>query len=216
MEKYQAMDLQLAQVADTCTESIPVLSSVGLEKARLASALGEEIADLLSFALNEWKELMEELDSPIAITERHEMLIGYYHLMQSGDISDPIMQRARIISQFYFDLVYFRDAVFMMIRKRISNVQDHKTRFKNLIEWLQLFGDSEYWERLRALRNGFAHGRWSFMPDYSGIICYPEMKPPYTPHLWIQNDLRIAHSLLYCLQCVFFEEAKQAITSQNT
>jgi len=216
MNKYHALDSQLAKITDSCSEQIPVLSSTELDKTKLASALGEEIAELLSFALTEWNELAEELNSPVAINDRHEMLIGYHLLMQKGDIEDSIWTRAKIITQFYFDLMYFRDAMFMIIRKRLSGIGGYKDKFPNLQEWLRLFGDCDYWEKLRALRNGFAHGRWCFLTDYSGIICYPEMKPPYTPHLWRQDDLHIAHSLLYCLQCVFFEEAKLAISSQNT
>lgn len=214
MDNYSRLDEQLRQMTTIPgVEHLPVFCSSSLDKGKLASLLADEVRALLS-RFGEWRELIEELNKPISVIDRHEVLIGYHLLMERGDLTDPVLQRARIISQLYFDLLYFRDTIFIILRKRLNELGDVSRDYPNMKEWLELFGDGDFARRLRSLRNGFAHGRWSYLSDYSGIICYPEQNPPYTPHLWTQKELGYAHALLYSFQCVLFQEAKAAIVAE--
>ena len=131
--------------------------------------------------------------------------------MQRGDLDDPILQRAKIITQLYFDLIYFRDRVLVLLRTKI---REEPRKFRDvpyLRAWLELVGENEFAGRLKGLRNAFAHGKWSFLPDFSGIVCYPELKTPYTRYQWTQEELATAHVLLYAFQVVFFQVASEEI-----
>jgi len=125
-------------------------------------------------------------------------------LMQRGDIKDPVMQRARIITQFYFDFVYFRDQVLILFRRMLSDRSQELSGTDYLREWCELVGDGDFAKRLRSLRNGFSHGKWGFLPTYDGIYCYAEPKPPYSRCEWTNLEVGVAHLLLYGFQVVLF------------
>ena len=127
--------------------------------------------------------------------------------MQMGDFCDPVLQRAKIVSQLYFDLVYFRDRVLILLHETLSKINGASDSFPYLHEWLRLLVDvrqCQYAIRLRRLRNGFAHGKWEYLSDYSGIACYPDREPPGDRYEFTQDEISIAHSLIYAFQIVFF------------
>jgi hypothetical protein len=152
---------------------------------------------------------MAELNNPIALADRYDCLLGYFALMQTGDFTEPVLQRSKVINQLYFDLIYFRDRILVLLKKIVDKKSSMFGNTPYLSEWLLLVGNSEFSKRLRALKNAFAHGKWAFLPDFTGIICYPELDYPYTEYRFSQEDLGIIHALIYSFQIVFFTVLKE-------
>lgn len=214
MSNWRHLDRQLKSVADAATGTmvdVPVFRSPQLNQSALASGLDSDLHRTLRVARLEWPTVVEELNSPVTLRERHDALIAYHHLMERGDFADPVLQRARIITQLYFDLVYFRDRVMVLLREKVGKRPPKFAGIPYLSEWLELVGGGDFAGRIKSLRNGFAHGKWSFLPDFSGIACYPGQQAPYTRCELTQLDLGVAHALLYAFQLVLLQTASEEL-----
>ena len=201
------LDQQLEQFSKHAPADSPVFNTCKLDQSRLASNLATDIKQVLIYALMEWPEIIQELNSPISVHQRYDALVGYFHLMQRGDPKDPIYLRSKIITQLYFDLIYFRERVIDLLRRKIAEQHNHFGKAPYLAEWVEITGDNVFSQRLKALRNGFAHGKWEFSQDYDGIICYPELIEPYNKYEFSQSELEIIHVLVYAFIVVLFHVA---------
>jgi hypothetical protein len=204
MNGWQNLDKQLKEHSDKAPYKMPVFGASNLNQAGLATGLANDLSNVLEYAHMEWPKIIEELNSPISLPDRYDALLGYSALMESGNLKNPVLHRAKVTSQLYFDLIYFRDRILMLLRQIILQEPGKFGQTKYLCEWLEIVGDNQFAKMIRALRNGFAHGKWAYLPNYSGIVFYPENSPPYTRHEINQDELQLMHVLLYAFQLVFF------------
>ena len=159
MTDWHKLDNQLKGLSDTRYVGVPVFGSLKLNQAELASGLSHDLQNVLRYAQMEWPSVIAELNTPVSLSERHDALLGYSALMEFGNIKEPVLQRARIITQLYFDLVYFRDRILDILRKIILTQPERFGKLDYLSEWLEIIGDNPFAIKLRAARNGFAHGK---------------------------------------------------------
>jgi hypothetical protein len=209
---WQNLNKQLKELSDIVPYKAPVFSSLDLNQADLAAGLARDLSNVLEYARLEWPSIVEELNSPVSLLDRYDALLGYYALTELGNLPDPVLQRARIVTQLYFDLIYFRDRILILLRQIILKEPKRFRQLKYLSEWLEIVGDNQFANKSRALRNGFAHGKWAYLPNYSGLVFYPENKPPYTRHELMQKELHLIHGLLYGFQLVFFVIAREKLS----
>ncbi|GMT42041.1 MAG: hypothetical protein IEMM0002_0452 [bacterium] len=213
MTDWNILDEQLKHFSKLAPDHTPVFSSNQLDQSKLASGLATDITQVLKCFNTEWPETIEELNDPVSINQRYDALVGYYHLMEIGDLKFPILSRSRTINQLYFDLVYFRDRVVYLLRDKISEQKDRFGDVHYLSEWLGIIGDNEFGKKLNALRNGFAHGKWEFFSNYKGIICYPGRQSPYKKYEFPKEELDRIHALIYAFIVVFFKIATKELAS---
>lgn len=211
MNEWQHLDRQLKELFEATHFEIPVFSSSNLNYTEMATGLANDLRRVLKYARLEWPDIVEELSLPISLSDRYNALLGYYSLKELGNISNPVLQRASVIVQLYFDLIYFRDQILVLLRKIILQSPERFGKLEYLSQWLEIVGDTPFANKLRALRNGFAHGKWAYFPDYSGLVFFPEKSPPYTRHELTQDELNLIHGLLYGFQLVFFQIAREEL-----
>ena len=216
MNGWQNLNKQLKELSDSTRYTIPVFSSINLEQSELASGLARDLEFILKYARFEWPSIIEELNSPIALSERYDALLGYHALAQLGNLKDPVLQRARIVTELYFDTIYFRDRILILLHQILSQQPERFGQLKYLSEWLETVGDNPFAKKLRVLRNGFSHGKWAYLPNYSGLVFFPEQNPPYTRYEFTQDELHLIHGLLYGFQLVFFQVAREELLGQPT
>jgi hypothetical protein len=208
VEKWSRLDEQLADFSPYASLDSPVFGCHELVQHQLASGLADDLTRILNYARAEWPSFREELEDPITLQQRRDALDGYFHLMQMGDSDNPILQRSRIIAQFYFDIIYFREQILWRLKAMIGT----PGKFGHVpyaASWLELAGEGDLAKKLKSLRNGFAHGKWAYLQDYSGIVCYPEQTRPYTQIVIRQEELGTVHALMYSFQVVFFTVAQE-------
>lgn len=204
MSQWSEIDGQLNDILFPRPRSLELFSHDDFDQSQLATQLASDLETFFERSEQKDDRLLDDLNSPVSLLNRRDALEGYFHLMQSGDIIDPVLQRARIVSQLYFDLIYFRDRVLILLYQYAQQLVDAEKEYPHLMEWLQLVGDNDFALKIRSLRNGFAHGKWHYLPDFSGIVCYPERNPPYSRHEFSQDDLGLIHALFYAFQVVLF------------
>jgi len=203
------LDKQLKALSDSTYFPAPVFRSSNLKQDELASGLGRDIQHLLRYARLECPSIVEELNTPVTLSQRVDALIGYHGLIELGNLESPLLHRAKVITQLYFDLIYFRDRIMLLMKQIISQNAEMFGELLYLSEWLEIIGDNPFAEKIKALRNGFAHGKWAYLPDFSGLVCFPEHNSPYTRYEVQQDELHLMHGLLYGIQIVFFQVASQ-------
>ena len=209
MNGWKQLNNQLEEISRKAPNDVPVFTCSELNQSKLATGLANDLSEVLGYSHMEWPSIVEELNSPVSLSDRHDALLGYYALTEMGNLSNPVLQRARIVTQLYFDLIYFRDRIMILLRQIISQQPKKFGQLNYLSEWLEIVGDNSFAKKLRALRNGFAHGKWAYLPNYLGLVFYPESTPPYTRYELTQDELNLVHSLLYGFQLVFFVTAKE-------
>ena len=215
MSEWQHLNRQLRELSDLASNKIPVFGALNLNQDGLASGLAHDLSKVLRYADLEWPSIIEELDVPVSLPERHDALLGYYALTQIGNFKDPVLQRSRVIMQLYFDLIYFRDRILIALRNVILKEPGKFGLLEYLSEWLELVGDNPLARKLKALRNGFAHGKWAYLPGYSGLVFYPEQQAPYSRYEVTQEELNLIHGLLYSFQLVFFTIVNEEILKRR-
>ncbi|MDD4877183.1 MAG: hypothetical protein PHQ86_08680, partial [Dehalococcoidales bacterium] len=125
-------------------------------------------------------------------------------MIELDNFKEPALQRARVITELYFDLIYFRERILNTLRQIILQQPGRFGKLEYLSEWLEIVGDNPFAKKLRAARNGFAHGRWAYLSGFSGLVFFPEQTPPYSRYEILQDELSLMHALLYCFQLIFF------------
>jgi hypothetical protein len=211
MNSWNNLDKQLKELSGTAPKEVPVFTSPDLNQAALATGLAHELSKVLEYVRLEWPNILEELNSPVTLQDRYDALLGYSALIELGNLQNPVLQRARIVTQLYFDLIFFRDRILILLQRIVSS---EPKRFGELIylpKWLEIVGDNQFAKKLKALRNGFAHGKWGYLQNYEGLVFYPENLPPYTRYEITQMELNLMHGLLYGFQLVFFTIAREKL-----
>ncbi len=106
--------------------------------------------------------------------------------------------------------------IFGILRQIVLQQPERFGKLEYLSEWLEIVGDNPFAIKLRAARNGFAHGKWAYLSGYSGLVFFPEQKPPYSRHEILQEELNLMHVLLYGFQLVFFTVASENLLRERT
>ncbi len=215
MSDWQKLDKQLKGLSDTMTVSVPVFGSLKLNQAELASGLACDLQDVLRYARLGWPNIIAELNSPVSLSERYNALLGYSALTELGNLKEPVLLRARVITQLYFDLIYFRERILTILSQNILQQPERFGSLEYLLEWLEIVGDNPFAIKVRAARNGFAHGRWAYLNDFSGLVFFPEPKSPHSMHVILQEELNLMHALLYGFQLVFFTVANETLLEER-
>jgi hypothetical protein len=212
MSEWPNFDHQLEGMASPVVSDIPVLRPSSLNPSILASGLARDLRYVFRRLHQELPTLINDLNTPVTLQQRYDALQGYVQLVEQGDSADPVIQRARLVTQLYFDLTYFRDQVLILVRRKLLEQGGLLESAPYLSEWLKIVGGSPFAEEIRALRNGFAHGKWAFLPGYLGIVCYPERTPPYSRYEFSEDRLALIHRLIYAFLIVFFKTASEEIS----
>jgi len=215
MNSWQYLNKQLKELSDTASYEVPVFGSTNLNQAELAEGLARDLQILLRHAWMERPSILKELNIPVSLPERYDAILGYYALEQTGNQRDPVLQRARVITELYFDLIYFRDRILSVLHQIILARPEKFGQLEYLSEWLEIVGNNPFAKKIKAMRHGFAHGKWAYLPNYSGLIFFPEPSAPYTRYEVTQEELRLAHGLLYGFQVVFFQIAREELAEET-
>lgn len=77
--------------------------------------------------------------------------------------TNPVIVRAQVMTELYVAFVWLRDS----LMKPTTAVLSKETAFAIVEKFLSS-------GRRRTLRNAIAHGRWCYLPDFSGLECWAE------------------------------------------
>lgn len=150
------LDRQLHTVRDA--QDAPDLADAAWE--RLATAVYREVVNLGDEATNQLRIAM------FIPPERYvEELLAFQTWMDiaRANAADPAIVRAQVMTELYVAFVWLRDSLMNPIAERLGD----DTTFGVLSRFLN-------GGRRRLLRNAVAHGRWCYLPDFSGLECWAE------------------------------------------
>lgn len=126
----------------------------------LATTIREEIAGLEESVANRLR-----LSVLIPPDRYIEELMAFQAWMDiaHAHADNPVIVRAQVMSELYVAFVWIRDS---LMRPAAAALSD-QTAFATVETFLRS-------GRRRALRNAIAHGRWCYLPDFSGLECWDE------------------------------------------
>ncbi len=140
-----------------------------IEAIRVCSTIATEISSLPSKII---KNFIHESVIPLSV--RHEELKAFQGWMEiSNNLKNPFVTRAQLITQNYVCFIYLKDSCFEFLARKMPKSTMTSKCCKFLVSG-----------NVRKFRNGFAHGNWSYLPDFSGI------------EVWSLQDARIPNSSL--------------------
>lgn len=121
----------------------------------LASTIYDEVSDLDESVASRLRNSM-----PIPLEHYVEEMTAFQSWMDisRSNAGNPAIVRAQVMTELYVAFVWLRDSVM----KPIAAVLDDQTAFATVEKFLRS-------GRRRAFRNAIAHGRWYYLPDYSGL-----------------------------------------------
>lgn len=93
---------------------------------------------------------------------------------------DPVVVRARVMTQLYVSFVWLRDALMTPVASAVSA--------SGPVAAIESFLKSG---RRRLLRNAIAHGRWCYLPEFDGLEIWaePSRGKPHQRHLITASEL---------------------------
>jgi hypothetical protein len=142
-----------------------IMSHLGfseVEAARVCSAIAAEIYKLPSDVIEDFIQA-----SVMPLKVRHEELKAFQAWTEiANSLNNPFIRRAQVITQNYICFVYLKDSCFEIFAKRAPR----NTIIARCCAFLTS-GD------VRKFRNGFAHGNWSYLPEFSGLEARARQKP---------------------------------------
>ncbi len=100
---------------------------------------------------------------------------------------NPFVVRARVMTELYVSFVWLRDSVL----RPVCTVLAVETSVRRVYDYLESGSR-------RNLRNAVAHGRWTYLQDYSGIEYWDGnvvRGKPLAPHRLCQNEVDELHTL---------------------
>lgn len=80
-----------------------------------------------------------------------------------ANADNPVIVRAQVMTELYVAFVWLRDSLMKPAAAAVSD----QTAFATVEQFLSS-------GRRRTLRNAIAHGRWCYLPDFSGLECWAE------------------------------------------
>lgn len=80
-----------------------------------------------------------------------------------ANADNPAIVRAQVMTELYVAFVWLRDSLMEPIAKEVTDDSAFATIERFLREG-----------RRRNLRNAIAHGRWCYLPDFSGLECWDQ------------------------------------------
>jgi hypothetical protein len=159
-----------------------------------APALTSDVWDrLLTTIYNEVQSAPQEVHAAIhrAITvpasDLHEQLISYeaWNRFALARANNPHIVRAHVITQLYVSLILVRETLLLAIAEHVkpSVAADISTYLTTGLR--------------KSLRNAVAHGRWTYLDDFSGIEFWtgPLGNPGHTRHVIDAEELGLVQRL---------------------
>ena len=127
---------------------------------RLATMIHDEIRCLDETVTNQLR-----LSLPIPPERYVEELTAFQEWMDiaHANASNPVIVRAQVMTELYVAFVWLRDSVMKPTAAAVGG----ETAFATVEQFLS-------GGRRRALRNAIAHGRWCYLPDFSGLEYWAE------------------------------------------
>jgi hypothetical protein len=137
------------------------------ENLRLEVKLSDEVCNKLATTIAADvrflpRKIKEEIynASLVPIQNRLEELKAFQGWMElAGDVKNPFVARAKVITQNYICFVYLPEACFSILRK-------HAPLQSTARKCSAFLTDNP----VRAFRNAIAHSNWQYRQDFSGLI----------------------------------------------
>jgi len=126
----------------------------------LATTIHEEIASLDETVANQLR--LSVLIPPERYVEELTAFQAWMD-MAHANADNPVIVRAQVMTELYVAFVWLRDS----LMKPTAAVVSDQTAFATVEQFLSS-------GRRRTLRNAIAHGRWCYLPDFSGLECWAE------------------------------------------
>lgn len=100
---------------------------------------------------------------PIPIHDYVEEMAAYQEWLDRHRDADrdPVQVRVQVMTELYVGFVWLRDAI---VEPLVAALPSGST----LTKVHSFFGSGDR----RRFRNAIAHGRWHYLPDFSGIRCW--------------------------------------------
>ncbi len=128
--------------------------------SHLAATIHSEIAELDEAITNQLR--VSVLIPPERYVEELTAFQTWMDIAQAN-ASNPVIVRAQVMTQLYVAFVWLRDS---LMKPTAEVVSQHST-FTTVERFLAS-------GRRRTLRNAIAHGRWCYLPDFTGLEWWAE------------------------------------------
>ncbi len=149
---WQALDARMQAFAPR------LIAEIGLAD-EIARKLATSIAADVRFLASEDKARIRNA-SPVALEDRLAELGAFERWLEySRGIRNPYVGRARVVTQMYFHFVYLPEACFRVLAKAAPS--------RSAARKCAQFPSNN---PVRAFRNAFAHGNWTYRADLAGIM----------------------------------------------
>ncbi len=129
----------------------------------LATTVHDEVAALGEEVHNQLR--MSFLIPPERYAEELSAFQGWMDIAHAN-ASNPAVVRAQVMTQLYVAFVWLRDSLMTPIAERAPEGAAVAIVHRFLTT-----------DRRRLLRNAVAHGRWCYLPDFSGLEFWAEPSP---------------------------------------
>ncbi len=144
-------------VFEDCEDAPTIYASV---RDRLASTIYAEVRSLDDASVNRLRGAM-----PIPPERYVEEMLAFQKWTEVArqNRRDPFVVRARVMTELYVAFVWLRDSVRVPVREAVGE----GTTTWTVCHFLES-------GPRRLLRNAIAHGRWTYLADFSGIEYWAE------------------------------------------
>lgn len=174
-----------------------LMDDLGLDKTasnNLASVISIEIENVLSLRVSDVQNVFE----PVSALHIFEEINSFQTWMDiTNNVRQPSIVRVQVIVQNYICFLYLNDVLF----KKISRIVPVGSVTEICCKYLTS-------GPVRAFRNAFAHGKWQYNDDFTGLI-YWDWDDPKTRRnkRWEVDQLSLDfwQKLARCVGYVFCE-----------
>jgi len=166
------VDLKELWHLDSQLRSLDALTEIeGIESVReqIASTIYAEVRQLDECAHNKLRKKVK-----ISPEEYLVEMVAFQGWMDFANTPgrDPVIVRAQVITQLYVGFVWLKDSLLKPVKEMLG-----ASTTAAIVEFFDT-GDR------RLLRNAVAHGRWQYLPDFSGLKHWEDGE-----HAVLVNDL---------------------------
>ena len=185
------LDIQMAAYEERLRSEIKLSGDI-------CDKLATTIAADVRFLPRNIKEQIAQA-SLVPIASRLEELQAFQGWMElAGNIKNPFVTRAQVITQNYICFVYLPEACFSVLRSHAPTQSAAKKCSTYLTD-----------NPVRAFRNAIAHSNWRYRDDFNGLIYWArkgeEKDKPLTRFEVDSNTLSFWQSLSRCAAYAIYQ-----------